>query len=105
MSGPYQMVHINENIYTCDYLEGGLTNSGRKMKQNSPKGMVFRSQVYLNDKEVYFRVKVKMMLLYIIYGMFDGQERRKMRQDIQQKFLFDCLYLPSIILKKVVWKS
>ena len=105
MSGPYNMVHINENIYTCDYLEGGLTNSGRKMKQNSPQGMVFRSKVYLDDKEVCLKVKVKMMLLYIIYGRFANVERKKLRQDIEQKVLFDCMYLPSMILKKALWKS
>ena len=38
ISGPYEMVHINENVYFCDYLEGGLTNSGKRMKIHSQIG-------------------------------------------------------------------
>ena len=39
MSGPYNMVHINKTIYYSDYLEGGLTKSGRSMKIYSPYGI------------------------------------------------------------------
>lgn len=70
MSGPYNMVHANRIIYYCDYLEGGLTKSGRKMKIHSPYGMMYRSSVYINDPEVALKVKVKMMLLYHIYSHF-----------------------------------
>ena len=70
MSGPYNMVHINRVIYICDYLEGGLTRTGRKMKIYSPYGMMYRSAVYLNDPDVVLKVKIKMMLLYHIYLRF-----------------------------------
>ena len=42
MSEKYAMVHINECVYISDYLEGGLTRSGRRMKIYSPKGMMLR---------------------------------------------------------------
>lgn len=67
MSGPWKMVHINECIYISEYLEGGLTRSGRKMKLHSPRGMMARSIAYLEDPAVNFRTKLKMALLYNVY--------------------------------------
>ena len=95
MSGPYNMVHINENIYTCDYLEGGLTNSGRRMKSKSPRGMMLRSKVYLDDSKVCFKVKIKMMLLYIIYGHFAKSKIKDMYDSVQQKLIFVILFFPA----------
>ena len=88
MSGPYQMVHINKNIYYCDYLEDGLTNTGRRMKVHSPRGMVLRSRVYLEDPAVKIKVKVKMMLLYQVYGRFAGLSAKELRQKTRQKALW-----------------
>ncbi|WP_035789376.1 glycosyltransferase family 2 protein [Butyrivibrio sp. XBB1001] len=70
MSGPYNMVHINRVIYYCDYLEGGLTRTGRRMKIFSPYGMMYRSSVYLNDPQVNIKAKAKMAILYQVYSQF-----------------------------------
>ncbi len=77
MSGPYNMVHANRIIYYCDYLEGGLTKSGRKMKIHSPYGMMYRSKVYITDSEVKIKVKIKMLLLYHIYNRFAHIEDKR----------------------------
>lgn len=103
MSGPWQMVHINKNVYICDYLEGGLTDSGRKMKIHSPKGMTLRSKIYLENPETCFRVRVKMMLLYIIYGHFAGDGGKRLSEQISDKLLYAVCCLPSFVLYKS-WK-
>lgn len=95
MSGPYQMVHLNENVYICDYLEGGLTNTGHRMKIHSPRGMVLRSRIYLKDSYVKWKVKIKMMLLYIIYGRFAGYSMRQLRKESGKPGLWICCYLPA----------
>ena len=77
MSGPYQMVHANRRIYICDYLDGGLTKTGRYMKVYSPFGMMYRSAMYLSDHGVCFRARVKMMLLYHIYSGFARERLEK----------------------------
>lgn len=102
MSGPYNMVHINENIYICDYLENGLTNSGRKMKKKSPQGMMLRAKIYLNDEDVILKVKIKMMLLYLIYGRFAKVPMKELYKGINAKGLYVLLYLPSYILS-ILW--
>lgn len=103
MSGPYQMVHINKNIYYCDYLEGGLTNTGRRMKVHSPRGMALRSRVYLNDPAIRTKVKVKMMLLYQVYGRFAGLPARELRRETGEKVLWYLCKMPSLVLW-LVWK-
>lgn len=104
MSGPYRMVHINKGIYICDYLEGGLTKTGRKMKVHSPKGMMLRSLVYLGNREVCLKVKVKMMLLYVVYGMFDGNSFYKLMSGAgSEKVLFLAAYFPGRLIYEK-WK-
>lgn len=103
MSGPYQMVHINKNVYICDYLEGGLTNTGRRMKIYSPKGMMLRSKIYLEDPETCFRVRVKMMLLYGIYGHFAGYDGKRLWGEAPDKLLYAVCCLPSLVYYKS-WK-
>lgn len=98
MSGPYQMVHINQNIYFCDYLENGLTNTGRRMKIRSPRGMALRSQVYLKDPSVRFQVKLKMMLLYQIYGRFAGRPTKELKGEIGQRLLWLLCRAPAFLL-------
>ena len=110
MSGPYNMVHINRVIYICDYLEGGLTKTGRKMKIYSPYGMMYRSAVYLNDPDVKLTVKIKMMILYHIYSRFANRldvQNDTSLQDVNTKrskckicrnWLFYVTMLPAYIL-------
>ena len=110
MSGPYNMVHANRIIYYCDYLEGGLTKSGRKMKIHSPYGMMYRSSVYINDPEVALKVKVKMMLLYLIYSSFaanldkrsgishEDTEKKRSRVEISKNAIYYLCMLPAKIL-------
>lgn len=98
MSERYRMVHINRCVYISDYLEGGLTKSGRRMKLRSPKGMVLRSEIYLNNKQVNYKVKVKMMLLYHIYGKAAGYSLRELMKRIRHKALFAVCLLPGRVL-------
>lgn len=103
MSGPYQMVHINENVYFCDYLENGLTNTGKRMKIHSPRGMVLRSKIYLNDTKVCGKVKLKMMLLYQIYGRFARISAKKLKEETGERFLWYLCKIPAFLLY-LAWK-
>lgn len=98
MSGPYQMVHINKCIYVSEYLEGGLTKTGRAMKIYSPRGMMSRSKVYLADEKVCIRIKLKMMMLYTIYGRFANSSYRDLFKGVSEKSMFLLLLLPSELI-------
>lgn len=103
MSGPYQMVHINENIYFCDYLENGLTNTGKRMKIHSPRGMVLRAKIYLDDPAACLKVKLKMMLLYQIYGRFARIPAKKLKEETEKRFLWVVCKAPAFFLY-LAWK-
>lgn len=98
MSGSYRMVHINKCVYIGEYLDGGLTKTGRAMKIYSPRGMMHRSLVYLDDAGVCLKIKVKMMLLYIVYGKFAGDSVRQLYGNTANKKLFVMSLFPSCLL-------
>ncbi|MBR5116803.1 MAG: glycosyltransferase family 2 protein [Lachnospiraceae bacterium] len=98
MSGPYNLVHANRIIYVCEYLEGGLTRTGRRMKIYSPCGMMARSAVYLGDPGVALKVKAKMLLLYRIYERFYGTGRPLPDLcRIRRGVLYHLCALPSLL--------
>lgn len=103
MSGPYQMVHINQCVYISDYLEGGLTRSGKKMKIKSPQAMTERARLYLNDESVHIKTKCKMALLYVIYGHFAGKNGRMLKQGLKKKRWYMAGMIPGMVLYRV-WK-
>ena len=116
MSGSYNMVHINKAIYISDYLEGGLTKSGRKMKVFSPYGMMYRSAVYLLDPQVKNKVKIKMMLLYQVYSRFAAKRDKEKELNDRQiaekrgrveipKGLLYCLCIPVSALIYTRWSK
>jgi len=103
MSGPYRMVHINENVYYCDYLEDGLTNTGKRMKIHSPRGMVLRAKIYLDDPVIRAKVKLKMMLLYQIYGRFARISGKELKQETGEKALWYLCRIPAFFFY-LAWK-
>ena len=103
MSGPYPMVHLNECVYISEYLEDGLTKSGRRMKAKSPLGMMARSRAYLEDGSVNGMTKLKMMLLYQIYGRQAGFSPGRIRREAGAGALYWICRIPAGILY-AVWK-
>lgn len=104
MSGPYCMVHINQCVYISEYLEGGLTRSGRRMKIRSPRGMAKRAEVYLNDAAVGERTKWKMILLYVIYGHFAGERSKALIGRLKEKWRYALGWIPGMVLYGL-WKK
>lgn len=104
MSGPYRMVHINQCVYISDYLEGGLTRSGKRMKIHSPKAMTERARLYLNDASVNKKTKCKMCLLYVIYGHFAHYSEKKLADGLKQKLWYIAGFVPGTVLY-LVWKN
>ena len=103
MSGPYKMVHINRCVYISDYLEGGLTCSGKRMKIHSPKAMTERARLYLNDASVNKKTKCKMILLYVIYGHFAQYSEKKLANDLNRKVWYIAGFVPGTVLY-LIWK-
>lgn len=67
----YKCVYINEVIYICEYLEGGLTQSGRPMRIRNPRGGMYISNLRMGPNN-YLLQRLKYGLLYCCYGFFAG---------------------------------
>ena len=103
MSEKYKLRFYNDIIYISDYLDDGLTNNRRKNNIKSPNGCVARAETFLNAK-VIFKIKIKSMLQYIIYGRFAGYKIKMLYNKTHRKFLFCFCFLLSQILYKR-WKK
>lgn len=62
----YNVVYINKAIYLCDYLEGGLTDTDKRVKFKSPLGSMFRGKMLMR-KECGFKVNIKGAIIYNCY--------------------------------------
>jgi len=67
----YKSVFINKVIYKGDYLEGGLSDSGRELRIKNPLGGMANSKEFVG-RDVNLRIRIKKMTLYLTYGMFAG---------------------------------
>lgn len=94
-----QMYFTNSIIYITEYLEGGLSKSGRKLRIMCPIGGMMSSKLMMNEA-FDLKNRIKGTLLYISYAKFAQRGIRYMIQDTKRKdliisnFLFgNCLYL------------
>lgn len=63
----YNMLYINKIIYITEYLEGGLTKSGRAMRLKNPLGGMENSKTAFYP-EFPLKIRMKCALLYDVYG-------------------------------------
>lgn len=62
-------VYINKPIYICEYLEGGLTKSGKNMRIRNCHGGMYTSYLRMN-RRCALNERIKAGLLYVCYGCF-----------------------------------
>lgn len=67
----HKCVYINKVIYLCEYLEDGLTKSGRAMRIRNPLGGMYTSNLNMNKRN-FLKLRIKNGLLYTCYGFFAG---------------------------------
>lgn len=98
MALEYDMIYINEPIYVCEYFDGGLTKSGRKIKIESPVGMTERAKK-LMYRECSIKANIKGIILYTVYSKFAN--RVNILKDInilRNKIFLICLYPISLCI-------
>ena len=88
----YDTVFINKVIYLCEYLEGGLTKSGRKMRLDNPKGGIRHAKEYLKSKYK-FKIRFKNALLYVVYS-----NKAKTKIEFNKFKILLLAYLPGLML-------
>lgn len=95
-------VYVNHVIYLCEYLDGGLTRSGRAMRIRNPLGGMYHANVYMAKKN-FLKSRIKNGLLYTCYGFFAGKTPNEMAEICQAKALmWACLPFGRALYR--VWK-
>ena len=98
----HKCVYINDVIYICEYLEGGLTKSGRAMRIRNPRGGMFTSDLRMGRNN-YLSQRVKYSLLYTCYGFFAGLKPRQILEKTHHKWLAGLCLIPGYGLYRY-WK-
>ena len=72
MAQEYRIVYINKVLYLAQYLEDGLTKSGRAMRIRVPRGGMLAADQYM-DRRCSVKLRFKNGLLYNCYSFFAGE--------------------------------
>ena len=102
ISFTHKCVYVNRVIYLCEYLEGGLSKSGKPLRIRNPYGGMYTSNLNMNRKNFLVR-RIKNGLLYTCYGCFAGLTPLQMAKKCDSKALM-WLCLPFGWLLKGYWK-
>lgn len=98
----YKTIYLNKAIYICDYLEGGLTDSDKKMKFSSPIGSMYRGLMLMN-KECGFRENIRGSIIWNCYKKEVSEKYKEyecMKINNYQKCLCIITKPLSIIFRK-----
>lgn len=99
----HQCVYINKVIYLCDYLEGGLTKSGRTMRIRNPYGGMYTSSLRMYKKN-FAKERIKSALLYCCYGFFAKLTIREILfKEKTNRLLKCCFVVPGYMMYRM-WK-
>ncbi len=97
MALQYKMVYRNRAIYCCEYLEGGLTKRGRLLRMQNPLGMMENCKANLIP-QVCFRVQIKEMLLFWVYGLCAGYSSGRIADISGRPVRMMLCFLPGWVL-------
>lgn len=99
----HKCIYINKVIYICEYLEGGLTKSGKPMRVHNPNGGMYVSNFGMCRKN-YLKYRIKNGLLFTCYGFFAKKSVTEMfRQCCSKLLMLFCL--PFGFALYLLWKK
>lgn len=98
----HKCVYINDVIYICEYLEGGLTTSGRAMRIRNPRGGMLSAELCMVPKNK-LKSRIKSGLLYTCYGYFAGVRPGQMLAGTEHKLLAAVCMVPGYAMYRL-WK-
>lgn len=100
----WNVVYVDKVIYLAEYLKGGLTMSGRKLRISNPQGSRWHAKVFLESK-FNLKIRFKNALLFDTYSRFINDHLSKVISnfDIDSKGLLIICWLPSLFIYKY-WK-
>lgn len=99
----YKGVYVNKVVYIADYLEGGLTKSGKPLRVHNPNGGMYTANLNMSSKN-YLKRRIKNGLLYNCYGFFAEKSFMQASRECQSKGMMMITRAPGWLLYKM-WKK
>ena len=102
----YDTVYIKEILYVCEYLEGGLTESGRKLRLMCPHGGMANCNSFYDDnssRKVSDKIRRKEAMLFVCYGCQAKLNRAQIIDRANDKEFVKRYYLAGKLLH-AYWK-
>lgn len=90
----HKCVYINQAIYVCEYLEDGLTKSGKSMRIRNPLGGMYNSEICMQKKNFLYQ-RIKKGILYCCYSFFAKLSPKEILGRTKYKFLAVICLLPG----------
>mgnify|MGYP001008421296 CR=1 FL=1 len=101
MGTKYKFIFVNHPIYYYEYLDGGLTKSGRSLRIKNPIGGLIHAEKYIN-KNFKLSLRLKYSILFnVYYNFIDKTIRRNYKK---RDVLILLTYLPSLLIY-IYWKK
>ncbi len=104
LSETYKTIYVNKIIYFTEYIEGGLTLSGRKLRLKNPLGGMLYANCYLQSKRIKFRYKLKYSLLYMIYS-YSAKKQKIKSKKLPGAYKIMYIFYPLCIVIYNYWNS
>lgn len=100
----YHVIYVDDVVYLAEYLDGGLTKSGRSLRISNPRGSRWHARAFLNS-DFNFRIRIKNSLLFNTYSHFIGENYFKaVSTTTNSRFILTINWLPSYGLY-YIWKK
>ncbi len=99
----HSCVYINQVVYLCEYLPGGLTLRGRAMRLENPLGGMYVANLKLINKNT-LKERLKYGVLYTCYGKFANRTWHEMKKECSYKWIFYITFLGGVFLY-FYWKK
>lgn len=103
LSKKYPMLFVNKIIYITEYLEGGLTRSGRKLRIMCPLGGMDHANSMI-DSDFRMKIRIKYSWLFCAYGFFAKKSLKEIF-DMANSRKIVCLNWPFGFLLYLYWKK
>lgn len=103
----YSTVYIPKILYICEYLEGGLSRSGRRLRIQCPRGGMDNCNSFLEvsrDRHLNAKTLIKETWLFICYGKFAGYKRKEIIRRCRRPELVNRNYIFGVLLY-IYWRG
>lgn len=97
-------IFVNRVVYLCEYLEDGLSKSGRRMRINNAHGGMEHARIFL-DKKFKMKIRIKQAVLYSCYSLFAKENLIELLGNSGGNRIVVLLSYPFGLVLYLYWKK